>query len=58
MNLVYDSQDKVIKASKIEGSYNTYVDLMARKYKEEYGKELKGDIIMIDSFDGAEHQRT
>ena len=57
MNLVHDSQDKVIKPSKIEGAYNTYIDVMATKYQKECGKELKVSIIILDSFNGVEHQK-
>ena len=49
---------KVVKASKIAGDYKTYIEILLQKILKIHNKELSGDIIILDSYDRAEHRKT
>eukprot|EP00978_Attheya_sp_CCMP212_P023510 scaffold72266_cov55-Attheya_sp.AAC.1 len=44
-------------ALKIEGTYSDYVEHMKDKFKRK-GFNMTGPIIVLDSYDGAEHSTT
>ena len=59
-----------MKACCIDGIYDDYIQIMAEKLKKPRGSsnsnnisetnliDRNSDVIIIDSYDGAEHQRT
>ena len=51
------AEKKVVKASKIAGDYKTYIEILLQKILKIHNKELSGDIIILDSYDGAEHRK-
>ena len=51
-----NTDDYVVNAARIDGSYDNYLKIMQKKHKDKK-RELLGNIIVIDSYDGAEHHR-
>jgi hypothetical protein len=47
----------VLPAAKIDGTYSDYFDHMSKKF-ERKGHAMSGNIIVLDSYDGAEHSTT
>lgn len=45
-----------INGARIDGCYDDYIQLMAKKHHDGKNK-LQGSVIVIDSYDGAEHHR-
>ena len=43
-----------VEGARIEGSYHDYMNLLIKKHESD-SKELKGEIIMLNSCDGTEH---
>ena len=73
LNIHFDmlvNNSKTVKACKIAGNYDDYIMMMAKKLDNKNKIvtnnatttnkliETNSDIIVIDSFDGAQHQRT
>ena len=46
-----------IEGAKVEGNVTSWLKLMAEKHKR-MGRDVSGDIICLDSYDGAEHMRS
>ena len=46
-----------ILGGRIEGTYETYVSIMADKHFS-CGRKLEGELIVMDSYDGADHGHT
>ena len=50
---------EILKGGKVDGGYVGYVDRMALTHREyNRGIEDGADVIVIDSFDGAEHSKS
>ena len=45
-----------INAARIDGCYDDYVVMMVKKHKDG-NIDLKGSVIVVDSYDGAEHHK-
>ena len=51
-------KDKIgIQGARIEGKHSDYIDIMLKKHKSN-NKLVKGEVMVLDSFDGAEHYQT
>ena len=46
-----------VDAAKIAGGYDDYMIIMAKKHQQK-NRKLFGNVIVLDSYDGAEHKRT
>ena len=46
-----------INAGQISGTYDEYLMLMAKKHKDRYNITMEGNIIILDIYDGAQHQK-
>ena len=50
---------EILKGGKIAGSYASYISMMVSKHCDKDRSILQGsDVIVIDSFDGAEHSKS
>ena len=72
MEKLTTARNKTIKACRIDGHYDEYIQIMAEKLEKPRGNNdssnnssitsnligKNSDIIVIDSYDGAEHQQT
>ena len=53
--LLSESLDNQVVAEKIDADYDAYMQILVDKHQLSNKNKLCGDIIMMDSFDGAEH---
>ena len=44
-------------AARIEGGYSNFCSMMLQKHQE-VGTKLEGNVLVLDSYDGAEHKQT
>ena len=51
-------KDKIgVQGARIEGKCSDHIDIMLKKHKSN-NKLVKGEVMVLDSFDGAEHHQT
>ena len=47
-------KEKNIEGARIKGQYDDWINYLVTKH-EDHGRKLEGDVIVMDSYDGAEH---
>ena len=52
-----DSENEVSVGARIDGSYISYVGMLVEKHVQNE-REISGNVIVMDSFDGAEHSNS
>ena len=57
INLIDSTKDKEIPIARIDGVYEDYLLLMAKQHTDK-GRPLKGSVVVLDSYDGAQHKQT
>ena len=57
IDLIYRTKDKEIPTARIDGVYEDYLLLMAKQHTDK-GRPLKGSVVVLDSYDGAQHKQT
>lgn len=57
IDLIESTKEKEIPVAKIDGVYEDYLLLMAKQHVDK-GRSLKGSVVVLDSYDGAQHKKT
>ena len=51
------SSKRLVQSCKIKGSYNTYLKKLVKEFKENTINAIDNKIIVLDSYDRAEHRK-
>ena len=52
-----NSKNKIISSAKLSGDYIDYCNLLVKKHRK-HQRKVEGNVIVIDSYDGAMHKKT